>query len=195
MTNTLTDSPISSHTLAFDQPLMEANNLYYGNVLHTDHQIGPANGTRNDGITQEGNHTIIHFVNQSGDPSPISSVGQLYTKTLSGDVALYYESGGGVVQLLTANFSPVNANPGISYLAGGLIIKWGSGSAADGAPITFNSSKAFTNLFSLVVSHSAAGAGENPGEIVSAANKSTTGFNIRITPSATISYSYIAIGN
>jgi len=134
MPNTLVDAPIASDTLAFDQPLMEANNLYFANTLHSDHQIGPANGTRNDGIVGEGYHTIIKFVNQAIDPGAApGSPGQFYTKTanLTPDKELFYRSASGVISQLTysnggtiATFGAqavINANQtgGWTYLPGG----------------------------------------------------------------------------
>lgn len=198
MVNTLTDSPVASHTLAFDQPLMESNNKYFAHTLVVDHQIGDATagltGGRTDATAKEGYHTIIHYVNQGADPAPIAGVGQLYTKTVGADVALFYESGLGIVQQLTGNITPVAATNGKSFLAGGLIIQWGSATSADGTVVAFNTPFP-TNLYSLVISHSAPGAGENTGAIISAASKTLTGFTLRVSGSGSASYSYVAIGN
>lgn len=48
-----------------------------------------------------GKHKIIHFVTQAGNPVAVAGVGQLYTKTITGDQQLFYESGGGVVSKLS----------------------------------------------------------------------------------------------
>lgn len=90
--NTLTDNPQAAHTLAADQPNIQANNLYFANTLNKDHQIGPANGTRNDGISNEGYHTVIHLVNQGADPAPVSS-SEIYTKTVGSNSELFYRYG------------------------------------------------------------------------------------------------------
>lgn len=199
MVNTLTDSPIATHTLAQDQPLMEANNKYYAHTLIVDHQIGDATpgltSGRTDTTAQEGYHKVIHYVTNAGDPGVIAGVGQLYTKIVGGDVALFYESALGIIQQLTTNITPTAASPGKSSLPGGLIIQWGSATAApDGTVVTF--SQTFpTNLFSLTISHSAPGAAENLAAIVSAGSKTTSGFNFRVSGSSAASYSYIAIGN
>ncbi len=199
MVNTLTDSPISTHTLAQDQPLMEENNKYYAHTLIVDHQIGDASpgltGGRTDATAKEGYHKVIHYVTNAVDPGVIANVGQLYTKVVGADVALFYESALGVIQQLTANITPVAATNGKSFLPGGLIIQWGSaGATADATVVAFNT--AFpNNLYSCVVSHTSAGAAEATGNVVSAASKTLNGFTLRVTGTGSASYSYIAIGN
>lgn len=125
MPNTLTDAPIASHTLAQDQPLMEANNAYYGNTLFVDHQIGPANGTRNDGLAKEGYHKVIHYVTTGADPVAIAGVGQLYTLTGGTGQTLKYRSGNGAIFPITGPNAPVLATIGYTWISGGLLMQWG----------------------------------------------------------------------
>ena len=150
------------------------------------------------GSQPAGYHKVIHAVPQGSDPAAIVGYGQLYSKTINSfttDQALFWETGGGLIQQLTANITPTAATNGSSFLPGGLIIQWGSAAAAtDGTTVNFNVTFP-TNLFSLTIAHSAAGSGENTGAIVSAALKTTAGFRLRINGSSSASYSYIAIGN
>jgi hypothetical protein len=140
MVNILTDSPISSHTLAQDQPLMEANNKYYAHTLVVDHQIGDATagltGNRNDGIAGEGYHNVIHLNTQAMDPAP-SSVGQLYSKTIAGSDELFYESIAGIVSQLTGPGGQVLNYNGYAQI-GPLLFQWGFVNGTHGANNTFN---------------------------------------------------------
>ena len=138
MPNTLTDAPVASHTLAFDQPLMEANNLYFAHTLIVDHQIGDAtanlSGGHKDNDLNEGYHKIIRFVNQAAFPGAAAGgPGQFFTKTANTtpEKELFYRSPTGVFSQLTysnAGTIPtfgaqavINANQtgGWTYLPGG----------------------------------------------------------------------------
>lgn len=136
MPNTLTDSPQAAHILANDQPLMEANNLYYGNTLNVDHQIGPANGTRNDGIANEGYHKTTHLLSQgtwnvgprTGAPGAVANTAEIfglsYTPDTTGgtaDIQLFAQSANGGVSQLTANHAQSDG----WVWSGGLLFQWG----------------------------------------------------------------------
>jgi hypothetical protein len=69
-------------------------------------------------------HKVIRIpqIASNSDPSPITSpanAGQVYTKTVSGDLELFYESSGGIISQLTPGTN------GYSYLPGGIIVQWG----------------------------------------------------------------------
>ena len=194
--NTLTDNPQASHTLAFDQPLIEANNLYFANTLNKDHQIGPANGTRNDGIANEGYHTVIHLVNQLGDPAPVSA-SELYTKTVSSNSELFYRYGSApnnVFQL--TNNGGTAANPGSSSLIGGILIKFGTITGSpilNGAPVTFLGSFT-TAVYSCVITGQTASTADKTINIT-AGSLTNAGFTVICSGSSNFtSLSYIAIG-
>lgn len=90
--------PAANNNPSSDQPNMLTNtNSIYG-LINVDHiTFGMANG---------GYHNVIHFNNQgTSDPPLVSGFGQLYTKTISGDQELFYESGNGVIVQMTANVS------------------------------------------------------------------------------------------
>lgn len=148
MSNTYTDSPIASHTLAEDQPVIEGNFLYLANTLGTsnakngDHQISL---TGNDATAFEGRHRQVCLNNRNALPPTVAGIGD-------GTNSLIYSNNGnlffgtainaGVYQLTTAdtNYSPTNfggyatiatggfktiMGAGWVFLAGGLIMQYG----------------------------------------------------------------------
>lgn len=136
-----------------DVPLLQANTNALSSIVAIDHQ--------GFGATISGYHTVIHQSPQSGNPGAIASVGQTYTKTVSGDQQLFYESGGGVVNQLTGPNAASAASNGYTWI-GGILIQWGNtntvsgGSFASGTAngtVTFSSSNiAFPNNCFFVVS-------------------------------------------
>jgi len=178
--------PNAPNNPSVDQPNMLTNTQSDNSIWAVDH-IGY--NAVNGGI-----HNVIRFNNQAADPAAIAGFGQLYTKTLGADQQLYYESGAGVVSLLSGMTQTVAASGNIKF-PGGLIIQWGSAIAApDNTLVTF-SIPFPANLFALDISHSSPGAAENTGAIVSAASKTLSNFRVRVSGSSGASYSYIAIGN
>lgn len=133
---TWTDNiPDAGHTLANDQPLMENNYTYLATDLAVDH-----NFTKDSATAQDGYHKVIHFVNQGGDPAPVATTGQLYTKskTIGGNTeqVLYFEGGGGRINQLTtfagfANQFNLVANNGYASV-GPILVKWGIQAIAAG---------------------------------------------------------------
>lgn len=116
-----TDIPLSTNTPATDQPNMKTNTNSIKSIIGTDHlTFGTATGLQSDGW-----HTVIHSVPQGSDPAAIVGYGQVYTKTVSGDQQLFYESGGGVISQLTPGGVPSVAASGYTYLPGGIILQWG----------------------------------------------------------------------
>lgn len=194
MVNTLTDSPIASHTLAADQPLMESNNKYYAHTLIVDHQIGDATPNlsmgNNDGIAGEGFHKVIHFVKQVADPVLVANTGELYTKTVAADVQLFYQSPGGIVSQLTTALAPQRANPGISYLPGGVILIWDSttldnlgNTIRNGSAFTFPFGGFTTQCFTIFLSAEKASTGAE-GLWVRAGTNTPSGFTINTSASS-----------
>jgi hypothetical protein len=142
MTAYTSNTPNSGDIIANTQPLILANFQYLQTSGSVDH-----NFTANTSTSQDGYHKVVHFVNQGADPSAIAGTGQLYTKTISGDQVLFYESGGGLVSQLTAkNFGgTLGANPnGWTYFPGGLVLNYGrvtgfSGSWPSSGTVNFSS--------------------------------------------------------
>jgi hypothetical protein len=82
------------------------------------------------GTQPAGYHNITHWVPQAGNPVAVTGYGQLYSKTVNADQALFWETGNGLVQQLTTNITPSAAANGRSFLPGGIIIQWGSVTSA-----------------------------------------------------------------
>jgi len=91
MTNVIynIDIPDGPNNPSQDQPKMKTNTNSLKSLIEIDH-IGFGNN-------QGGYHNIIHQPPQVSDPGVIAGVGQTYTKTISGDQQLFYESGLGVI--------------------------------------------------------------------------------------------------
>lgn len=164
MPNTLTDAPQASHILANDQPLMEANNLFYVNTLGKDHQIALGD---NDGASFEGRHKQVCYNNRHGNAPILSMIGDgtnALTYADNGNLFLDSATLAGPYQLTTVNASlsaslfgafgntstttPVNGavqcnNAGWSFLPGGLIFQYGTnptpgnGTFSINFPVTF----------------------------------------------------------
>lgn len=102
------------------------------------------------GSQPPGYHKTIHMVPRPGNPAPIATIGQLYTRTITSvatDTALFFESGGGLVSQLTMNIAP-SANPnGYTYLPGGILLQWGVVNGLHGSNGHFNDGDASTVTF------------------------------------------------
>lgn len=94
----------------------------------------------------QGKHNFVEMPNQGSAPTTISGEGTLYTKAVSDHAStasqLFYtqDASGKEYQLtrtLTAPFASFSANPGWSFLPGGLLIQWGTNTSASGTTITF----------------------------------------------------------
>jgi len=113
-----TTIPAASHYPGNDQPGMQQNFLNINGFLGVDH-VSP-------GATNDGYHKVIHQPPQGSDPGSIAGIGQLYTKTLSSDQQLFFESGLGVITQLTGPSAPSTGNNGFVYLPGGILFQWGT---------------------------------------------------------------------
>jgi len=102
-----TDIPLSTNKPSVDQPNMQTNTNSINSIIGTDHiTFEQATGSGVDGY-----HTVIHFLDQgSTDPATTTGFGQIFTKTISGDQQLFYQSGNGVItQLTNSTGVPFNA--------------------------------------------------------------------------------------
>ena len=123
-----TNIPLSTNKPSVDQPNMQTNTNSISSIIAVDHNgFGTATGTQSDGW-----HTVIHSVPQAIDPPAVLGFGQIYTRTVTGDQQLFYESGGGVISQLTPGGIPVVSANGYTYLAGGVILQWGNYPAPGG---------------------------------------------------------------
>ncbi len=89
-----TDIPDGPNNPSNDQPLMKTNTNSIDGIIAVDH-IG---FQQNNG----GFHTVIHQGPQLANPAAIPGFGQTFTKTISADQQLFYESGNGVVTQITS---------------------------------------------------------------------------------------------
>jgi hypothetical protein len=93
-------------------------------TLAVDH----VNNNGQPGSQPAGYHTVIHSVPQGNNPAAIAGYGQLFSKTINSftnDQALFWETGGGLIQQLTVNLTPSAATNGYTFLPGGIILQWG----------------------------------------------------------------------
>ncbi len=95
----------------------------------------------NPGTKPAGYHNVIHSVPQGSNPAPVAGYGQLFCKTVNSftnDQALFWETGAGLIQQLTVNLTPSAVTNGYTFLAGGIILQWGTATKTSGQAVTFN---------------------------------------------------------
>jgi hypothetical protein len=197
-----TGVPAAANNPSNDQNPMRVNNVSNAAIWNVDH-FG-------FGLNEGGWHNIIHLPAQLADPAPATSpvnAGQLYTKTVSGDLELFYESSGGIISQLTATgITPTPGVNGYTFLPGGILLQWGvinfSASSALTGSVLFTTPPniAFpNNIFNVEMTVIGTSGSPQTLQINNSAPPSTTGFSWRFT-SAPNSGSYIgffwfAIGN
>lgn len=179
-------------------------------TLGVDH----INNNGEPGMQPAGYHKVIHLVSQSGDPSLISGIGQLYTKSvLSGgntDTSLFFETGagGGRKLQLTSNFEPLMAANGYTFMPGAAaspmpIIQWGTQAIASGPTVqgTIMFPKPFpTNVYSIqlqLVSGTPSTGSSNNSLFLRSSNIALDQFSWKYNGGSGdfISFYWIAIGN
>ncbi len=141
-------------------------------------------------LADNGKHTYVTLIDQGADPAVAVDEIALYSKSLGGVSTLYMrkENNGTVIQLSAQD--PSVAEPGSTFLAGGVILKWGFGaigSGVGGTTLTFVS--AFpNNCWEVIITPL------DPNALyASVVNKSVNNFAARASNACTIGY--IAIGN
>lgn len=107
--------PQATQTIAFTQPLIQANFQYLQPTIGIDH-----NFSLNSATATNGYHKDIHIIPQA-DPVAIAGISQLYAKTILGDTQLFHMTGGGGKSQLTGYSNLVN---GFQHI-GGVAIQWG----------------------------------------------------------------------
>lgn len=121
--NFSTTIPATANNPSNDQPTMLTNNVSDAGIWNIDHY-----GYNNN---LGGWHNVIHIPQITGNANPTPTTtpalaGQVYARTISGDLELFYESPLGIVsQLTAAGITPSPGVNGYSYLPGGIIIQWG----------------------------------------------------------------------
>ena len=184
--------PAPNTKISAGRPTIQGNFAAIEDYNTRDHVSFDANSPTS------GKHKKTTFVEQVGDPIVAGDEIALYSKeTTTGAViesTLYIrkESNGTVIQL-TGPQDPVAAQPGQTYLPGGMIMKWGSGhisSAVGGSTVTF--STAFPNNCFTVQAIAHEGSNGHTISLIPG-TLTTTGFDAR--GNNTIDIYYVAIGN
>lgn len=109
-----------------DQPNMKDNNDSNLAIWNIDHYgfVNPLGGWhKNIRLPQIAGNTDPTAVNP-GNGFP-ANAGQIYTRTINGDLELFYESSAGVVNQLTAAIIPTPGVNGYTFLPGGILVQWG----------------------------------------------------------------------
>lgn len=194
--NYTNDIPFSTHNPSTDQPDMLVNTNSIDSIINVDHySFEQAN---NDGW-----HKQSTYVAQSA-PTTASLQGAVYTKDIGAGVTqLFYrrESNGTEIQLTGPGTPTFGATNGYTFLAGGLLLQWGSttsGLTSTGVTdILFATSNINfpSNCFNVTAQMN-----QNVGATFACAitTVSNTGFRLRTfppsTPNGTFFY-WMAIGN
>lgn len=148
-------------------------------------------------------------------PSAVTGIGQLFSAVINDgintDNALYFLTGANRLMQLTRNFAPTIAKTGSTFLAGGLILKWGTNVTLS-ATGTVTFANAFPAACFLVhcVPYCIAPSPQSPATVLPQATDSngtlsTTGFSWRfsgqqtstVSPFASVTpgFFWIALGN
>lgn len=103
-------------------------------------------------VNNNGFHTVVHMVHNSGTPAPVSGSGEIYTRKINdgflNDSSLFFQTATGIAIQLTRNFAPSAAQNGYTFLPGGFILQWGIVNGTHGAaPKTFNNGDTGTVTF------------------------------------------------
>lgn len=135
---------IPSGTVNLDQDYINIKN----NFAQLDTSFG-VDHVKYSVATKNGYHQTIHQIPRSSDPSNITAIGQIYSKTVGGDTQLFYITGGGGISQLTGYSQAQN---GFQYL-GGVLIQWGFNSVNNqGTTTTITFPQAFSaNAYSVTL--------------------------------------------
>lgn len=186
--------PLNQDYLNLQGNFQQLNIAYGGDhVPFSDTSGNPPSG-------QSGMHTIIHLQPQS-PPTALAGIGQFYDTTINdsinSDQILFFLTGGNRSMQLTRNFQPVNAAKGATFLPGGLILQWGTITAAAKNALTaasFQMDFPFA-CYSLQATLSAG----TSGSVITVIPNSPTinGFSyfINTSSSQSLNFTWMALGN
>lgn len=190
-----TTVPAANDAPKNDQPIMQTNTASISGLISQDHVgFNTPNG---------GYHTIIHQGPQGANPGAIVGIGQTYTKTISGDQQLFYESGAGIITQLTGPNTPLAANNGYMWLPGGILMQWGrksfSGSGNQNVTINYvlegNIAMPNATFVAFATLHPTGSSVSSTAQI-STTNRSSSQFIVHYTGSGDYDeFQWLAIGN
>lgn len=144
-----------------DVAIMQANANAINQIIAVDH-IG-------FNVLKSGYHDVIKQPPKIVDPLVLVGIGQTYTKTIGGDQNLFYETGNGIINQLTGNFTPTSNN-GTIIFPGGITIKWGLVNSTSNGVVNFAPAFA-NNCFNVWTNPYFIGA--NPNGVASVSIKNT----------------------
>jgi|SRR5579864_1653401 len=108
-----------------------------GNFQQLDTTFGVDHTTFSNNTAQNGYHTVVHLIPQSGTPPTTASAGQLFTKVASippgGDKQLFYQTPNGGVEQISGNSGLAN---GYGWFSG-VLIQWGTSTQSTGGSTSF----------------------------------------------------------
>lgn len=151
--------PTGSVPLNQDYLNIQGNFTSLNNQFNEDH----VDLTNTAPSPHNGYHKSVHLVPASTTttnppnnqpvvaPATTAGYGQVFDAEindgLNTDTALYFLSGGGRLSQLTRNIQPLAAASGYTFLPGGLLFQWGTGSANGNTPFNI----AFTAVYNVTV--------------------------------------------
>lgn len=147
--NYVLNLPNPPNTPSQDVNSMQANTNAVNNIINADHF---AFNNNNGGF-----HKQVHLFNQ-GPPGLAGADGDLFANAVAGQSLPFWENGAGgspfQIALINGNAAPVAANPGRTFLPGGIIVIWDKitiGLNVNNLTVTF-AFGGFTNCFNVFLS-------------------------------------------
>lgn len=136
----------------------------------------------------EGKHKFLQMPEQGSAPTTAADEGAVYTKVSNSTTELFWrrESNGTEVQLTDG--TPTAAGKGETFLPGGILIQWGTGTGTSGgSAVSFLTS--FTTIYQVVAT-----AQNTSGTSVAVESITNAGFTAYTSVAGPITVRYIAIG-
>lgn len=136
MSGYIPNVPLSNQSLGQTQPTINTNFTILNTNMGSDHvdftNIAPPSGNG-------GYHNKSTLVQQGSDPTAVSGADILYSKSVTypGPVSftelfLRRASGDGGAIIQMSNNTPVASSKGFTFLPGGILLQWSTGTASTG---------------------------------------------------------------
>ncbi len=193
-----------------------------GNFQQLDTTFGVDHTTFSNNTAQNGYHKSMHMIPNSTTmtnpmnpnnqpvlaPDPTPGYGQVFNAQIDDgydkDEAFYFLSGGNKLTQFTRNFVPTIASTGKTYLAGGLVLMWGT---VTNAVSRTNTAVSFSGggllpypannfgVYSNILNPSFTPSANNLTDIIYIVGISTAGFVYYNTSTSVKNFTWISIGN
>jgi hypothetical protein len=156
--------------------------------LKRDHQMLLVDTVNTDGV-----HKQVTFAANQTTPGFTGNVGVVYSNSANGQSQLFFNNAAQNVQLTTAVASvPTIAANGATFLPGGLLLQWGSGTS--GAAVVFPVAFTAAIFAPRVTVTPAGGTGSTTTPPVITTLPTATGFNVGNNGGQVFQYYWMAIG-